>query len=408
MTTTESTTTKPGIARLAGIDLARGLAVFGMFGAHVGPDPSIGGVTGVLMEFVQGRSSVLFATLAGLSLAIMSGRQEPLTGVPWRQAAGRIAIRGVILLLCGTALTMTGTTVVVILAYYGVYFLLTLPFTRLRAPALALIAAGTAIAGPLLSFVVRRFLDSSGWGQAITTHDPVEAIGGEGVVRLLFTGSYPVATWLPFVFAGLALGRLDLAAAVTRVRLAVLGPALVLAGYGGSWLAIRLFGVTDLVGNDAVPGSGKLPGPGGVLELGYQDGDRWVASGAVNTDTPAWLLVSSPHSGTPFEIAGSVGVAITVLVCALVLTDKLPRLRVWRPVTAVGSMSLTAYTGHVVAIAVFGLSGAQGEPPAVLLGFIAGAIVFALVWSRFFRRGPLEYLLHEATKPALRLGRKPA
>ncbi|RSM45779.1 DUF418 domain-containing protein [Amycolatopsis balhimycina DSM 5908] len=225
-------------------------------------------------------------------------------------------------------------------------------------------------------------------------------------MRLLFTGSYPVATWLPFVFAGMALGRLDLTAAVTRVRLAVLGPVLALAGYGGSWTAIRLFGVTDLVGNDAVPGSGKLSGPGGVLELGYQDGDRWVASGAVNTGTPAWLLVSSPHSGTPFEIVGSVGVAITVLVCALVLTDKLPRLG--SPVTAVGSMSLTAYTGHVIAIAVLGLSGAQGEPPAVLVGFIVAAIVFALAWSRFFRRGPLEFLLHTATKPALRLGRKPA
>jgi uncharacterized membrane protein YeiB len=48
----------------------------------------------------------------------------------------------------------------------------------------------------------------------------------------------------------------------------------------------------------------------------------------------------------------------------------------WRPVTAVGSMSLTSY---------------------VLLGFIAGVVVFALVWSRFFRRGPLEFLLHRAT-----------
>jgi uncharacterized membrane protein YeiB len=377
-----------------------------MFGAHVGPDPTIGGVTGVLMEFAQGRSSVLFATLAGLSLAIMSGRQQPLTGETWRQSAGRIAIRGGILLLFGTALTMTGTAVTVILAYYGVYFLLALPFTRLRAPAVAAIAAVTAIAGPLLSFVVRGALDRSGWGRLITTHDPLEAIGGEGIVRLLFTGSYPVATWMPFVFAGMALGRLDLAATATRIRLAILGPVLTLVGYGGSWLAIRLFGVTDLLESGAMPGSGKMAGGG--LALGYQDGDQWVASGVVPADEPVWLLGTTAHSGTPFEIAGSVGVAITVLVCALFLTDKLPRPRLWSPVTAVGSMSLTAYTGHVIAIAVLGLGGGGGEPPAVLLGFIAGAIVFALVWSRFFRRGPLEFLMHTATKPALRLGGKPA
>lgn len=388
MTVTELTTAKPAVTRLVGVDLARGLAVFGMFGAHVGPDPSVGGVTGVLMQFVQGRSSVLFATLAGLSLAIMSGRRQPLTGGPWRQAAGRIAIRGVILLLFGTALTMTGTSVVVILAYYGVYFLLALPFTRLRAPALATIAAVTAVVGPLLSLVVRGALDRSGWGELITSYDPVEAIGGEGLLRLFVTGSYPVVTWMPFVFAGMALGRIDLVSTTNRIRLAIIGPALTVVGYGGSRLAMKLFGVPELF-------PGEMPG------LGSMDESEWVAS-----ESPLWLLDSSPHSGTPFEIVGSVGVAITVLVCALVVAEKLSRSWswLWRPAAAVGSMSLTAYTGHVIAIALLGLDAAPGPQLPVLLGFIAGAMVFALVWSRFFRRGPLEFLLHTATKPALRLG----
>jgi uncharacterized membrane protein YeiB len=35
-----------------------------------------------------------------------------------------------------------------------------------------------------------------------------------------------------------------------------------------------------------------------------------------------------------------------------------------------------------------------------VLMFIFGAMVFAFVWSRFFRKGPLEYLLNLATKPA--------
>ncbi|MGX1887189.1 DUF418 domain-containing protein [Streptomyces sp. NPDC055287] len=37
---------------------------------------------------------------------------------------------------------------------------------------------------------------------------------------------------------------------------------------------------------------------------------------------------------------------------------------------------------------------------APVLMFILGAIVFAAIWSRFFRRGPLEYLLNAATNPA--------
>ena len=35
-----------------------------------------------------------------------------------------------------------------------------------------------------------------------------------------------------------------------------------------------------------------------------------------------------------------------------------------------------------------------------LIMFVLGATVFAGIWSRFFRRGPLEYLLNAATKPA--------
>jgi uncharacterized membrane protein YeiB len=115
------------------------------------------------------------------------------------------------------------------------------------------------------------------------------------------------------------------------------------------------------------------------------------------------LLSAGPHSGTTFDIIGSIGVAILVIVGATVLMDRLPRLRrLAKPVVAVGAMSLTAYVGHFLAQSVLsmpaGTSAQQSWAP--LLMFILGAIVFATIWSRFFRRGPLEYLLNAATKPA--------
>ncbi|MFF4550769.1 DUF418 domain-containing protein [Streptomyces sp. NPDC001435] len=39
----------------------------------------------------------------------------------------------------------------------------------------------------------------------------------------------------------------------------------------------------------------------------------------------------------------------------------------------------------------------------VLLGFIAVATILAAVWTSRFRRGPLEYLLHLAGRPAWRI-----
>jgi uncharacterized membrane protein YeiB len=370
--------------RLVGVDLARGLAVFGMFAAHVGPDPSRGGVTGYLMELCYGRSSALFAVLAGVTLVIIAGRRTPRTGRDGRQACGKIVIRSLILLALGTALSMTGTSIDVILAYYGLCFLLALPFARLRANTLAAVAAVWALAGPQLLYAIQTQLHGSGWAQTIAAHDPVARLSGEdGVLELLFTGDYPALAWMPFVLAGMALGRLDLASAAVRIRLAVLGPALALLGYGGSWLAFRLF-------------------PGIVASTGAPQAWWSDTGGSPTGNTPAWLLVAAPHSETTLSILGNTGVAVTVVVAALAAMDHCPRLRRFAaPVIAVGSMSLTAYVLHIAAIGALGTEELPDNSALpVLLAFIVTVMVLAFTWSRFFQRGPLEHLLAGATKLA--------
>jgi peptidoglycan/LPS O-acetylase OafA/YrhL len=75
------------MARLVGVDLARALAVFGMFTVHVGPAPTPGGGVGDwFLGLASGRASALFATLAGFSLMLIAGRLEPKTGLAGRHA----------------------------------------------------------------------------------------------------------------------------------------------------------------------------------------------------------------------------------------------------------------------------------------------------------------------------------
>jgi uncharacterized membrane protein len=341
--------TAPAPARLAGVDLARGLAVFGMFAAHVGPDPRDGGLIGPLMQLTHGRSSVLFATLAGLSLALITGRQTP--DATWRHGV-RIANRAVVLIVLGTFLTLLGTPIAVILAYYGCYFLLALPFLRLRSAALFSVAAVVALVGPVLSVLAR--------GEWRTWGDPLEKFSGEGALQFLLTGYYPAATWLAYVLVGMGLGRLDLNSFAVRLRLSLAGPSMIVLGYGGASVARALFGE-----------------------------DR------PNRDSLGWLLQSSPHSDTTFEIVGALGVAITVLACALPLAARFPRAT--RPITAVGAMSLSVYTAHLLAIATLELFSVEVPPGLELTLFIVGAMVFALSWLVFFRRGPLEYGLRGLT-----------
>ena len=374
------------VGRRMGVDLARGLAVFGMYAAHVGPDPSQGGITGHLMELAHGRASALFAFLAGFSIMLITGRRIPKTGRAGRQAVAKVVIRALVLLVLGTALTMSGTPVEVILAFYGLYFLLVLPLYRLGARRLAVIAAAGALVLPQVLYLVQHALPADGadgiWAW------PADA---DGVVSLLFTGGYPALTWIPFVIAGMAVARLDLAATVVRTRLAVTGVCLAVLGHGGSWLALHL-----------VPGALPKLSAGGWAEGGSAASAWWSDTwGYPDGSTPAGLLVASPHSETTLSILANTGVAIAVLAACLAALDAFPRFhRFARPVIAVGSMSLTAYVLHVAGIHFLGIEELPGSAPHVLLGFIVAVTVFAMLWSRFFRRGPLEWLLGKATKAA--------
>ncbi|MEI5520506.1 DUF418 domain-containing protein [Streptomyces brasiliscabiei] len=380
----------PSTGRLVGVDLARALAVFGMYVVHIGPPLSATtGVAGWIRYMSDGHSSVLFATLAGFSLMLLAGRREPRTGQAGRQARARIAIRAVILLALGTVLAMEYGGVI-ILGFYGVYFLLALPLVRLGARTLAIIAAAFALVAPQLAFVLTSLLSPS-VQQSVNTYDPLRHLGEVGVLDLLLTGFYPALTWMSFVIAGMALGRLDLSRGTVQKRLAALGAALTAAAYGLSLL---------------------LAGKGALRSLA-EDGPSSGGSGSMSADAGAFpdmsasfLLKAGPHSGTTFDIIGSVGIAILVIVGATVAMDRLPRLRrPAKPVIAVGTMSLTAYVGHFLAQSALstpaGTATQQSWLPVIM--YILAAIVFATIWSRFFRRGPLEYLLNAATKPAKRI-----
>ncbi|MER5599438.1 DUF418 domain-containing protein [Streptomyces sp. NPDC002265] len=388
----------PSTGRLIGIDLARGLAVLGMYSAHVGPDVSVGGPMGFVLEAARGRSSALFALLAGFSLVIMTGRPRPRTGRAGRQAAARVAIRAVLFTALGYALNTLDTQVDVILSFYGLLFLTVLPLHRLRAATLALIAAAGALALPQILYALRRSIEEGTWADSVIQADPLAGLTGtDGIIELLFTGEYPVLTWAPFLLAGMAVARLDLSRPRTRSRLALTGAVLAVLGYGGSWLALHLV-------PRALTAISSATGGGPSSSAWWSD-----AVGEPEAGTPlAWLLVAAPHSQTTFSILGNTGIALLVVAGCLTAADRLPRLtRMAAPLAAVGKMALTAYVLHIVALwlltDVWPVALVENETLSalpVLLAFIAAAMLAATLWTRTFRRGPLEQLLHVATRPA--------
>lgn len=410
------------LGRIVGLDAARALAVFGMYYSHVGPwADETGTWKSFLMEIPHGRSSALFATLAGLSLVLIAGGSRPKTGRPMRQAVVRIAVRSVLLLALGSWLVAMGTSIVVILAYYGLFFLLALPFIKLRARTLAILAVVVGIGGPLL--IQWLWTVNTDWMTAFSEKDPLAMWSGEGLVALLFNGTYPGLAWMAYMFAGMAIGKLDLTKLAIQVRLLIIGPALALLAYGGAWLIGKARPAVDTSASDT---EWKAFDQAMSKALEGKDSANWTEEQwkafdaehasiyelmpddkSMGTSGFDWagLTAASPHSNTTFEMAGNIGVAFTIIAGLVFLLGRFAKLRFWlAPLIAVGSMSLTAYVAHIAAVWYL------IDHPVNEVGYTTGwrmwavfvvvMLAFALLWKRFLKRGPLEYLMHWATLPA--------
>ena len=353
-----------GPSRITGVDLARGLAVLGMFAAHLLwieephlTDPS------TWLGVVHGRSSILFATLAGVSIGLISGGTRPVEGTALRTVRYRLFFRALFLWLLGVLLIATEVPVYVILPAYGLLFLLAIPLVPLGARALLSLAAGLAVVMPF----VQVWLDDL----PIWTDEAGYELG------LAIGWHYPFTTWIAFVLAGMGFARLGVRSLAVQVRMLVVGIALAAVAYG--------------------------------LDA--------VARGPEESDVPSYwakLWTAQAHSSGLLEVVGSGGFALAVIALCLLVCRTSVRYLVL-PIRAVGAMPLTAYTAQIVAWAIVA-AVVIGETDD-LVGFRAlmpfGAfavctLVGCTAWALLVGRGPLEWLMDTVSRVVARPPREQA
>ncbi|MFD4736682.1 DUF418 domain-containing protein [Streptomyces virginiae] len=388
-----------GSGRLAGVDAVRGLAVLGMFAVHVGPGPEPEGA-GYLLVAADGRAPALFTLLAGFSLVLAQRGQDPARRpAGWTHRWRPLLIRCALLTVLGLALASLWPGILVILAFFAVYFLVAEPFTRLSTPVLTAVAAASVVVGPLLSFLLGPVFgyEASGRGLVPEAADLASWSGlGRVLVELLLTGAYPLATYFPYVLVGMALARLcDVRARSVARRMAVWGTAAAVAGYGSAWLASHVFGTRQrLLEAIAVHHPQALSAADPVREV--------LAGqyGAVPSTSWYWLLVADPYSQTPPETLGNAGVGCALIgLCALAARHAVG-VRLLRPLTLLGAMALSAYVVHALVLA----GPAHGAASwSAWLAFSALALALTWAWQRIWadsplRRGPVEHVLRLATR----------
>lgn len=338
-------------SRVSGVDAARGIALIGMFVAHVSPEVESADAEAII-AIADERPRLLFALTAGMGLGLISGGIRPI--VEGRSALRRqIAIRAVILIALGLLIWATlDPLVFVILDVYGVAFLLMLPLLFLRAR----VALGSGFA---LLAVTPALAEAGARTDLVATvrETPLKFLSD-----WIVGGAYPVIVWVPVMLIGLAVVRMGL----------------------GSPRLVAVMALVGTVGASVLlPVAARLPAPEAASETGW----------------PVLLRAS-------VETLGNVGIGVVVVAGMLALTAFAPssvrrvNAILLAPFIAMGAMPLSIYTLHlvVIALAIRNEDGvATDDSWALLLGLVAGSMVFALAWRRQMGRGPLEQLLRWAS-----------
>jgi hypothetical protein len=391
--------------RVMAIDVARAVAIIGMIGAHVGAydtfeasEPSTWGA------LVHGRSSILFAVVAGISLAFVTARARDASPDELRVIRLRLVGRGAAVFIVGVTLESVGAPIVVILTVYGLLFIAVIPFITWSRRRLLIAAGVLAIVCPPVLAMVK----------------PVGGASGPGAMLSLF-GTYPLTEWLALMLVGMAIGRSRLDLRRTAATLVIVGAVLAGVGYGvGSLLhsgdasssassSSPSSSSPSSSSSEPVPAS-SLDFTGSLCTRAYswttcgpadevvkaRDGEGTWGSldpATLATSARGALLDASPHSGGTAEIVGSGGVALIVIGIFLLVTRPL-RWLLW-PLAALGSCTVTAYALHglfmLVNSEVGGLTGAGLAPGNTYWALLAGGLLVAMsVWSVAFGRGPLE------------------
>ncbi|MFD8769067.1 heparan-alpha-glucosaminide N-acetyltransferase domain-containing protein [Microbacterium oxydans] len=396
------------------MDVARGLALVGMFGAHLmvasGPDFTLSDPS-TWLDIVNGRSSILFALLAGVSLALMTGGAQNATADELRKIRLRLVGRGAAIFVIGLLVELLGSGIAVILTLYGVLYILAAFTVHLRTRVLVIAGAALGILGPPLLALIGTLSPD---------------LGGPGLSLVLF-GTYPITVWAALLCAGLVIGRLDLTRVKTAVVMLVCGGLVAIGGYtlGGLLTPPQQDVTTSSSASDSSSVSGSMSMvPGDEVDIsgmtcqtsdgivacftpekaslfagdGGGDGDgQSYFDRVASQDPPAKMLEAvtnfSAHSGGVLEILASGGFAVAILGLCLIVT----RYARWAvvPLAAYGAVPLTGYVIQAILI----LAGAATWLPNPVLPWIALSLLMmagALVWTRTVGKGPLERLTARA------------
>ncbi|WP_334123433.1 heparan-alpha-glucosaminide N-acetyltransferase domain-containing protein [Glutamicibacter sp.] len=363
--------------RIIAVDVARLVAILGMFAAHVfslyqytGPEAYSPTFTGAV---ASGRASVLFMVLAGLSLSLLSDSLAR-KGFSHPKIYSVLARRALIIAVLGMGIGTLNERIAVILVHYGLLFLLLPLALRLSRATIWVVS----VLWLLLAPVIWRPLAADALGQTLGHNPSLVDLLTPGLLiqDLTVTGYYPLLVWFGYGLLGVALSKCNLTSRKTASLLTIVGGAIAAVSYVvgrvlslGVAEQISAASVVPLSQVSTLITAGRLPG---------KSLDPYLANAE-------YLLLPTGHSNGLLATVHAASCAVAIIGLLLLIVPLLGR--AGQILAAAGRAPLTLYVGHLILLPFL----QQVLEPATIWWILCAATACCGLWLNFTKSpGPLE------------------
>jgi uncharacterized protein len=354
--------------RIIGIDVARALAVIGMiivnFKVVFGEKghPWVTSFAGIF----DGKAAATFVVLAGVGLALMTNSAiNNRDKAKLKIARIRIAKRALFLFILGISyITIWPAD---ILHFYGIYMVITMVLLTRKEQTVLLSGIAIIVAYPILLTVLNY---ETGWNFETLEYQDFWTF--KGFMRNLFlNGFHPVIPWTAFMLFGYWFGKQDLYNDKFVKKTFWMSTIIFISIQAVSYLSIS------------------------ILSEGNQEAALELTE----------ILGTKPMPPLPIYMFSGIAIAFALISACILIAKKFENSFIVDALNKTGQLALTFYVAHVIVgmgiIEVINPSkiGNYSIEFSVIYAIVFSllCILFAVIWRKYKKSGPLEWLMRKIT-----------
>jgi uncharacterized membrane protein YeiB len=354
--------------RIIGIDVARALAVIGMiivnFKVVFGANRQSWVHT--FASIFDGKAAATFVVLAGVGLALMTNSAiKNNDSVKLKSARIKIVKKALFLFFVGISyITIWPAD---ILHFYGIYMAMALLILNCKQNTILISGVSIIMAYPILM----TFLNyQSGWDFNTLAYQDFWTC--KGFLRnLFFNGFHPAIPWTAFMFFGYWFGKQDLHNNQFLKKT--------------FWISTLIFSTIQVVSFSIIS----------ILSEGNREAVLELTE----------VFGTNPMPPLPIYMFNGIAIAFAIISACILIAKKFEDSRIIDALNKTGQLALTFYVAHVIV----GMGIIEAINPAamgrysiefsvgVALIFSLLCILFAVIWRKYYKTGPLEWILRKLT-----------